>query len=78
MSEKANRIPDNAAGKYYVDDSCTDCDACRAVAPDNISRNEDNGYSFVSKQPESDVEITQLIEAMSGCPTESIGDDGED
>ena len=78
MADKSTRKPDNTAGKYYVDDTCSDCNACNDAAPNNFGRNEDNGYSFVSKQPENDEELAQCIEAMSGCPTESIGDDCED
>ena len=78
MPDKTTRKSDNAAGKYYVDESCIDCDACRAAAPENFSRNEDGGYSFVAKQPASDEQLQLCIEAMTGCPTESIGDDGEE
>ena len=70
------KYPDNASGKYYVDDTCIDCDACRAAAPDNFARNEDGGYSYVSKQPENGEEEEMCIEAIEGCPVEAIGDDG--
>jgi len=45
--------------------------------PANFTREEDEGYSFVYKQPENDEEIEQCKEAMEGCPVEAIGDDGE-
>ncbi len=77
MADKANRLPDNAPGKWYVDNTCIDCDACRQVAPNNFSRNEEAGYSFVSKQPETDEELQQCQEAKEACPVEAIGDDGE-
>ena len=38
---------------------------------------EDEGYSYVFKQPENDEEREQCVEAMEGCPVEAIGDDGE-
>jgi ferredoxin len=78
MADKSMKYSDNAAGRFYVDETCIDCDACRQTAPDNFDRNEDGGYSFVSKQPENEVEVEACIDAMDGCPTESIGDDGED
>ena len=78
MADKDAKYEDNVSGKYYVDDTCIDCDACRAAAPDNFERNEDGGYSFVSKQPENDEEEQLCVEAMEGCPVEAIGDDGED
>jgi len=77
MAEKSDKYPDNAPGKFYVDDTCIDCDACRQTAPDNFERNEDEGYSFVSKQPENETEMEAMVDAMDGCPVESIGDDDE-
>ncbi|MCL5270274.1 MAG: ferredoxin [bacterium] len=77
MANKDAKYPDNAPGKFYVDDTCIDCDACRATAPDNFARNEDGGYSFVNKQPSNDEEQQNCVDAMEGCPVEAIGDDGE-
>jgi len=77
MADPTDKVPENAPGKYYVDTTCIDCDACREMAPDNFSRSEDEGYSFVSKQPETPEEEEQCKDAMEGCPVESIGDDGE-
>lgn len=78
MADKDAKYEDNVAGKYYVDDTCIDCDACRAAAPDNFLRNEEGGYSYVSKQPENEEEEQMCVEAMEGCPVEAIGDDGDD
>lgn len=76
MADKSNKYPDNAAGKYYVDNQCIDCDLCRETAPNNFKRNEEGGYSFVSKQPETPEEEQQCQEAKKSCPVEAIGDDG--
>ena len=54
MADAANKQPENAGGKYYVDDQCIDCDLCRETAPENFKRQEDGGYSFVYKQPENE------------------------
>jgi ferredoxin len=77
MADKANKLPDNAPGPWYVDNQCIDCDACRQVAPNNFSRNEEAGYSYVSKQPENEEELKQCQEAMESCPVEAIGNDSE-
>jgi ferredoxin len=77
MADKSAKYPDNVPGKFYVDESCIDCDACRASAPNNFSRNEEAGYSFVKKQPENAEEEQQCQDAKEGCPVEAIGDDGE-
>jgi ferredoxin len=76
MAVFANRYPENVAGKFYVDDQCIDCDLCRETAPDNFTRNEDGGYSYVYKQPTSPDEDALCKEAMEGCPVEAIGSDG--
>jgi ferredoxin len=70
-------VEDNVAGKYYVDSNCIDCDVCRETAPNNFRANEDEGYSYVFKQPENDEEEAQCHEALESCPVEAIGDDGE-
>ena len=76
MAEQANKVPDNRPGTFYVDRECIDCDLCREVAPDNFERNEDEGYSYVYKQPETDPEQAACREALESCPVEAIGDDG--
>ena len=76
MADKDAKQPETIAGKYYVDDQCIDCDVCRETAPNNFMRQEDNGYSYVYKQPENEEEETQSKEAMESCPVEAIGDDG--
>ena len=76
MAAITNRYLDNVAGKFYVDDQCIDCDLCRETAPNNFTRNEDGGYSYVFKQPTSSDEEALCKEAMEGCPVEAIGNDG--
>jgi len=76
MADLDDKLADNVAGKWYVDSNCIDCDVCRTTAPNNFEANEDEGYSFVSKQPGNDEETELMEEAMESCPTEAIGDDG--
>lgn len=72
MAEFANRYQENISGKYYVDDQCIDCDLCRETAPDNFTRSDDEGYSYVFKQAESKEEDLLCQEAMEGCPVEAM------
>ena len=77
MASVSERIEDNVSGPFYVDRNCIDCDLCRSTAPDHFMRNDDGAYTFVYKQPETDEEFAVCREALAGCPSESIGDDGE-
>ena len=76
MADNTDKVAGNVDGQFYVDSNCIDCDLCRQTAPDNFMRNEDDGYSYVSKQPESDEEQQACLDAMEECPVEAIGDDG--
>lgn len=71
------KLPDNVPGRYYVDAQCIDCDVCRDIAPDNFTRNQKNGYSFVHQQPENESEESLCREALISCPVDAIGDDGD-
>ena len=77
MADIDDKNEENVVGKFYVDSMCIDCDLCRETAPKNFTREEDEGYSYVFKQPETDEEVEQCVEAMEGCPVEAIGDDGD-
>ncbi len=68
-----DRLPQNAPGRFYVDSSCIDCGLCPGHAPDFFSRDNDIGQSIVFRQPVTDMEIQLCVEALEGCPTESIG-----
>lgn len=76
MADPTDRVPENVGGTYYVDSQCIDCDVCRDTAPDNFTRSDESGYSFVYKQPETDDERTLCEEALAACPVEAIGNDG--
>ena len=78
MADKSQKWPENVTGKFYVDNQCIDCDLCRETAPDFFSRNEDGGYSFVSKQPLTEDDANLCMEALEGCPGEAIGNDGDE
>ncbi len=76
MAEVRDSLPDNVPGKFFVDRQCIDCDVCRDTAPRNFTRNDENGYSYVYKQPENAEELALCEEALMACPVEAIGDDG--
>ncbi len=76
MADPNDRVAENAPGTFYVDSQCIDCDVCRDTAPDNFTRSDDGGYSFVYKQPETDEERILCEEALVSCPVEAIGNDG--
>ena len=78
MADIDAKWPENASGKFYVDDQCIDCDLCRETAPDFFTRDEDGGYSYVHAQPSEQEGIDQCMEALEGCPVEAIGDDGDE
>ncbi len=78
MADREDKNSHSVEGPFYVDSQCIDCDLCRETAPNNFMRAEDEGYSYVCKQPENDEELEQCREAMEGCPVEAIGDDGAD
>jgi len=76
MADKENKLPENVPGRFYVDDQCIDCDACRETAPKSFRRNDDRGYSYVHHQPGDEEAADLCREALEGCPVEAIGEDG--
>ena len=78
MPNLNERLPQNVAGRYYIDSTCVDCDLCRTTAPDFFRRNDEIGFSVVYRQPVTPEERSAAEDARQGCPTESIGDDGGD
>jgi ferredoxin len=76
MANIGDKHPDQPDGKYYVDTQCIDCDLCRETAPANFQRNEEAGFSYIYKQPETPEEEALCADAKANCPTEAIGDDG--
>jgi ferredoxin len=69
---KVNKI---TAGGYFVASECAGCGLCLEIAPRNFSMNQDEGHSFVSKQPTRAFEEARCREAMAWCPTDAIGND---
>ena len=77
MADKVQKNPANVPGSWYVDSTCVDCDMCRGTAPGIFDRDAVSGLSIVIRQPITCEEIAAATSAMNGCPTESIGNDGQ-
>ena len=77
MANRDDKQSKNVPGRYYVDTQCIDCDLCRETAPENFARDEEEGYSYVKKQPANEDEEAACAQAAEECPVEAIGDDGE-
>jgi glyoxylase-like metal-dependent hydrolase (beta-lactamase superfamily II)/ferredoxin len=73
MARLDRRLDDNAAGQFFVDDSCIDCDACRQIAPATFVRSAARGQSIVGAQPEAGEGKRRALMALVACPTSSIG-----
>jgi glyoxylase-like metal-dependent hydrolase (beta-lactamase superfamily II)/ferredoxin len=71
MANVTLRLPQNVPGDFFVDSTCIDCDACRQIAPETFS--EDEEYSIVHHQPRSAEEVKRALMALVACPTGSIG-----
>jgi ferredoxin len=76
MANLQDKPPENVPGRYYVDNTCIDCDMCREIAPQIFKRQDDGAYSYVYRQPVTEEEIALAGEALVHCPTETIGNDG--
>ena len=76
MADPNDKVPGQAQGSFFVDTQCIDCDLCRETSPENFRRNDEEGYSYVYKQPETDEERELSQEALENCPVEAIGSDG--
>jgi hypothetical protein len=55
MADRANRLPENVEGPFFVDSTCIDCDTCRQIAPATFG--ETGEFSFVRRQPGSSEEL---------------------
>lgn len=71
MANAALTLSTNADGDFFVDSTCIDCDACRAIAPAVFG--EAGGQSAVLRQPKSPAELLSAEKALLACPTSSIG-----
>lgn len=71
MADRKKRLESNAAGEFFVDATCINCDACRQLAPRTFE--EVGDYSAVVRQPDGETQIHQAYQALLACPVGSIG-----
>src|SRR5712692_2386662 len=71
MANLNRRLAENAAGDFFVDNSCIDCDICRQVAPETFRAQA--GQTVVYRQPSTTESIHRALMALVACPTGSIG-----
>lgn len=62
----------NVAGEWFVDTRCIDCDVARQWAPGLIAA-DDDGLSYLARQPSDPEEEAAMWRAAAACPTQSIG-----
>lgn len=73
MARQADAIDENAAGDFFVDSSCIDCDLCRQIAPAVFARSDRREQSYVARQPVEAAGERRALMALVTCPTSSIG-----
>jgi glyoxylase-like metal-dependent hydrolase (beta-lactamase superfamily II)/ferredoxin len=66
------RLPENAPGELFVDETCIDCDTCRELAPETFGSTS-SGQSYVVRQPPDTAAWHRALLAVVSCPTASIG-----
>ena len=71
MASLSRRYSKNVDGRYFVDDSCINCDTCRQLCTSVFD--DGGGYSFVLSQPKTELEEKMTQMAIIACPTGSIG-----
>jgi ferredoxin len=77
MADKTRKLAENVPGRYYVDETCIDCDLCRESAPASFRRQDKARRSYVAQQPGDPAEEAACLAALEECPVEAIGNDGD-
>ena len=76
MADLTQKTPENAAGRFYVDATCIDCELCRETAPENFARDDRERRSYLQHQPRDPEQEAACMAALEECPVEAIGNDG--
>ncbi len=77
MGDKTIRYGDNVPGKWYTDEKCILCCVCSEIAPKNFTISDNQTHDVVYKQPTTQEEEFECLEAKEACPVEAIGNDGD-
>jgi glyoxylase-like metal-dependent hydrolase (beta-lactamase superfamily II)/ferredoxin len=71
MADIRKRVPENAEGPIFVDQSCIDCGACYQLVPEMF---RDAGeHAAVHRQPINQQEQREALHALLTCPVGAIG-----
>ncbi len=76
MAAAAKRIASNAAGDFFVDRTCIDCETCNWLAPASFGETNEPGLGTVSRvyrQPRDAAERLRAEMAVLACPVGAIG-----
>lgn len=76
MADSSKKLPKNLAGRFYVDETCIDCEVCREIAPANFTRDDKLRKSYVFHQPDNTADEAACQAAAEECPVEAIGKNG--
>lgn len=71
MADKTKALAMNVPGRFFVDSTCINCDACRDFAPEVFGEAEN--FAYVMKQPQSREETDAVELALLQCPRGAIG-----
>jgi glyoxylase-like metal-dependent hydrolase (beta-lactamase superfamily II)/ferredoxin len=74
MASRTRAFADNAAGDWFVDQACIDCDTCRQLAPATFA--DAGGHARVACQPVDAAATADAARAALSCPTGAIGSGG--
>ncbi len=77
MADRNKKLPANVAGRFYVDETCIDCEVCREIAAVNFTRDDKTRKSYVFSQPDNPADEAACLAALEECPVEAIGRDGQ-
>lgn len=72
MADQPTAHPKNVRGPFYVQDGCcTACDVPNSEAPDHFEYDAD-GHCYVSRQPETQEELTKMIRVVWSAELQCI------
>ncbi len=79
MANNFKKHPLNSTGKFFctgyddlLGEGCIACGLCYQQAPHHFKEDE-NGYAYVYKQPNSSAEEKLCLEQLNICPVNAIG-----
>ncbi len=73
MADPFDRNTANVPGRLFVDTTCIDCDLCRSIAPQFLTRSDELAITYAHAQPVTEEDFALAQEAVASCPTDSVG-----